>query len=49
MERDASGGTASVIWGPPGPFEFLKAKMGDRNIRRQLPDQEVDLMYVFPI
>ena len=31
-ERDSSGGTASVIWGPPGPFEYLKLKMGEQNI-----------------
>ena len=47
-ERDSGGGTASAIWGPPGPFEFLKEKMGNRSIMRQIQEFEADLMFVSP-
>lgn len=48
-ERDASRGTASIMWGPGGPggpFDTLKQKMGERNIRQMMQEYEADLVCV---
>ena len=43
-ERDLSGGTASCIWGPPGPIDVLKDSIDQNNIMHQIQEFEAHLM-----